>query len=120
MRVTRLDSLVTLIGQQNLKQNHQPRNFTMLLLQNIEGDSYNPILDNYLIVNVVSYADTAFEELESLLKLVESSHEDLVMVECDAQGLQIFNFMQDIFKLVVCKVVHKASRYYLTVQKCVI
>jgi hypothetical protein len=92
----------------------------MLLLQNIEGSAYNPILDNYLVMNVISYTDTAFEELESLLKLVANSHEELVMVECDVQGLEIFNFMQDIFKLVVCKVVHKASRYYLTVQKCVI
>ena len=92
----------------------------MLLLQNIEGDSYNPILDNYLVVKVVSYADTAFEELQSLLDLVANSHEHYVMVECDAHGLEIFNFMEDIFKLVVCKVVHKASSYYLTVQKCVL
>jgi hypothetical protein len=92
----------------------------MLLLQNIEGDSYNPILDNYLIVNVVSYTDTAFEELERLLDVVARSHEELVMVECDIQGLEIFNFMQDIFKIVICKVVQKANQYYLTVQKCVI
>jgi hypothetical protein len=92
----------------------------MLLLQNIEGDSYNPVLDNYLVVKVVSYADTAFEELQSLLDLVANSHEDYVMVECDAQGLEIFDFMQDIFKVVICKVVQKASSYYLTVQKCVI
>ncbi len=32
MRVTRLDSLVTLIGQQNLKQNHQPRHNIMNLI----------------------------------------------------------------------------------------
>jgi hypothetical protein len=32
MRVTRLDSLVTLIGQQNLKQNYQPRHNIMNLI----------------------------------------------------------------------------------------
>jgi hypothetical protein len=80
----------------------------MLLLQNIEGSAYNPVLDNYLVVKVISYADTAFEELQSLLDLVANSHEDYVMVECDAQGLEIFDFMQDIFK-----VVQKASSYYL-------
>ncbi len=89
----------------------------MLVLQNIEGDSYNPIIDNYLVVKVINYADTAFNELQSLLDLVRDSHDDLVMVECDAQGLEIFEFMQDISKLVVCKVVQKASCYYLTVQK---
>lgn len=92
----------------------------MLLLQNIEGESYNPILDNFLVVRVVNYADTAFNDLQSLLDLVANSHEELVMVECDAQGLEIFNFMEDIAKLVVCKVVQKANSYYLTVQKCVL
>ena len=89
----------------------------MLVFQNIEGDSYNPVIDNYLVVKVINYANTAFDELQSLLDLVAKSHDDLVMVECDAQGLEIFNFMQDISKLVVCKVVQKASSYYLTVQK---
>ena len=46
----------------------------MLLLQNIEGDSYNPIVDNYLVVKVINYADTAFNELQSLLDLVAKSH----------------------------------------------
>ncbi len=92
----------------------------MLLLQNIEGESYNPILDNYLVVRVINYTDTAFNELESLLALVADSHEDLVMVECDAHGLEIFKFMEDISKLVVCKIVQKASSYYLTVQKFLI
>ena len=71
-------------------------------------------------MKVVRYADTAFEELQSLLELVAKSHEELVMVECDAQGLEIFNFMEDISKLIVCKVVQKCNQYYLTVQKCVI
>ncbi len=26
----------------------------MLVLQNIEGDSYNPIIDNYLVVKVIN------------------------------------------------------------------
>jgi hypothetical protein len=92
----------------------------MLQFQNIEGDSYNPVIDNYLVVKVVNYTDTAFNELQGLLDLVANSHEELVMVECDAQGLEIFSFMQDISKLVVCKVVQKASSYYLTVQKCLL
>jgi K+-sensing histidine kinase KdpD len=90
----------------------------MLLLQNIEGDTYNPILDNYLVVKVVNYANTAYDELQSLLDLVANSHEELVMVECDSHRLEIFNFMENISRLVVCKVVRKANRYYLTVQKC--
>jgi hypothetical protein len=92
----------------------------MLVFQNIEGDSYNPILDNYLVLKVINYSDTAHNELQSLLDLIAKSHEDLVMVECDAQGLEIFSFMENISKLVMCKVVQKCNQYYLTVQKCLI
>ncbi len=92
----------------------------MLLLQNIEGDKYNPTIDNYLVLKVVNYANTAFEELDALFRLVANSHEELVMVECDAKGLEIFSFLEDISKVVICKVVQKCNQYYLTVQKCLI
>ncbi len=55
----------------------------MLVLQNIEGDSYNPILKNYLVVKVINYDETALNDLQRLLELVNKSHEDLLMVECD-------------------------------------
>lgn len=92
----------------------------MLLFQNIEGDSYNPILDNYLVVTASNYANTAFDELQSLLDLIANSHGDLVMVECDAHSFEIFSFMENISKLVVCRVVQKANQYYLTIQKSVL
>jgi hypothetical protein len=92
----------------------------MLLLTNIEGDKYNPVLDNYLVVRVNNYANTAYDELQALLDLVNKSHEELVMVECDRESLDIFTFMEDIAKLVIFKVVQKANNYYLTVQKSLI
>lgn len=89
----------------------------MLLLQNAEGSNYNPFIDNYLVLLVNDYANTQLNEIEQLLETVDRSHEELVLVETQSHGLDLFQFLENIGKVVICKIQNCGNGYYLTVQK---
>ncbi len=92
----------------------------MLLLQNLEGSNYNPVLDNYLVLQVNDYANTQLNEIEQLLDTVERSHEELVLVETQSHGLDLFQFLENIGKIIICQVDNLAGNYYLKIQKSVL
>lgn len=89
----------------------------MLLLQNVEGSKYNPFIDNYLVLKVNDYANTNLDEIEQLMDTVERSHEELVLVETQSHGLDLFQFLENIGKIVICKEDKRRDAYYLTIQK---
>jgi hypothetical protein len=89
----------------------------MLLLRNLEGDKYNPFIDQYLVLQVNDYANTNVDEIKQLLKVVEASHDELVMVETEAHGLDLFEFLENIGKVVIHRQVKSCNTYHLTVQK---
>lgn len=92
----------------------------MLLLQNLEGSQYNPVLDNYLVLLVNDYANTQLNEIEQLLDTVERSHEELVLVETQSHGLDLFQFLENIGKIIICKDDFLHNTHYLTIQKSVL
>lgn len=89
----------------------------MLLLTNAEGDRYNPFIDNYLVVKITDYTNTRLTEIEQLLKTVESSHEELVMVEAEEHGWDLIQFLENIDRLCIFKADKRGNTHYLTVQK---
>lgn len=94
-----------------------PSHLKMLLFQNIEGAAYNPNLDNYLVVKTTNLVDTSFEQLQKLLDLIENSHDELVMIECCSQCLELFTFLENISKLFILKLIQSTTACYLTIQK---
>jgi hypothetical protein len=92
----------------------------MLILTNSEGEKFNPIIDNYLILQTASYASTAFNEVEQLLTMLNTAHSELVVVETSQEGLDLLQFFENIGKLIVCKVISHATGFYLTIQKSVL
>lgn len=92
----------------------------MLLLQNLEGSQYNPVLDNYLVLLVNDYVNTQLNEIEQLLETVERSHEELVLVETQSHGLDLFQFLENIGKVIICHTENLAGNYYLKIQKSVL
>jgi hypothetical protein len=89
----------------------------MLILNNIEGDKYNPFIDQYLVLQVNDYANTQFNEIDQLLKMIEQSHEELIMIETQIHGLDLIQFLENIDKIVIHKQVKACDTYHLTVQK---
>jgi len=92
----------------------------MITLTNIEGDKYQPNLDNYLILATNDYTNTALCEIERLVKCIKQSHTELVIVECCAYGYDLIQFLEDIGVICIFKTEQKGIAYYLTVQKSVI
>jgi hypothetical protein len=92
----------------------------MLLLQNIEGSNYNPFIDNYMVLKVNDYVNTSLNEIEQLMDTIKRSHEELVMVETQSHGLDLFQFLENIGKIIVCKSDKQADTFYLTIQKSVL
>jgi hypothetical protein len=89
----------------------------MLLLTNAEGDRYNPFIDNYLVVKITDYTNTRLTEIEQLLKVVESSHEELVLVEAEEHGWDLIQFLENIGRLYIFNADKRGNTHYLTVQK---
>lgn len=89
----------------------------MLLLQNLEGDCYNPFIDNYLVLQINNYIDTQLEAIEGLVKAIEASHDELIVVETGADGFDLIGFLEDIGKILIYKTASAAGCYYLTIQK---
>jgi hypothetical protein len=96
------------------------RDKIMLLLQNVEGSKYNPFIDNYMVLKVNDYVNTNLNEIEQLLDTVERSHEELVLVETESHGLDLFEFLENIGKIIICKADKQADAFYLTIQKSVL
>ena len=92
----------------------------MLHLTNDEGSNYNPLIDNYLVLQVNDYANTELSEIEQLLETVERSHEELVLVETQSYGLDLFQFLENIGKIIICQIDNLSGNYYLKIQKSVI
>lgn len=89
----------------------------MLLLNNLEGEQYNPYLDQYLVLQVNDYVNTEFTQIEQLLDMIEASHEELIMIETDAYGLDLIQFLDNISKIAIFKTVRSVATYHITVQK---
>jgi hypothetical protein len=89
----------------------------MITLTNIEGDRYQPNLDNYLVLATNDYANTVLGEIETLVKLIKQSHQDLVIIECEAYGYDLIKFLENIGIIAIFKQSQKGLVYYLTVQK---
>lgn len=89
----------------------------MLLLSNLEGEQYNPYIDQYLVLTVNNYANTEFTEIEQLFNMIETSHSELIMIETDAYGLDLIQFLDNIGKIVIFKTVRSVNTYHITVQK---
>ena len=89
----------------------------MLLLNNLEGEQYNPYLDQYLILQVNDYVNTEFTQIEQLFNMIEASHDELVMIETDAYGLDLIQFLDNISKITIFKTVRSVNTYHITVQK---
>jgi hypothetical protein len=91
----------------------------MITLTNIEGDRYQPNLDNYLVLATNDYLNTALGEIETLVKCIKQSHEDLVIIECESYGYDLIKFLENIGVIAIFKTEQKGLSYYLTVQKSV-
>jgi hypothetical protein len=89
----------------------------MLVLKNIEGDKYNPFIDQYLVLEVNDYVNTEFDQLEQLVKMIIKSHEELIVVETQSHGLDLIDFLENIGKVVIHKQAKILNTYYLTIQK---
>lgn len=89
----------------------------MLLLNNLEGQQYNPFVDQYLILGVNDYANTQFTQIEQLFNMIETSHSELIMIETDAYGLDLIQFLNNISKITIFKTVRSVNTYHITVQK---
>ena len=89
----------------------------MLLLNNLEGQQYNPYIDQYLVLGVNDYANTEFTQIEQLFNMIEVSHQELIMIETDAYGLDLIQFLDNIGKIVIFKTVRSVTTYHITVQK---
>lgn len=92
----------------------------MLYFTNAEGSKFNPAIDNYLVVKVTDFANTKVSELQQLLKLIESSHDEMVMIEADGHGQDLIMFLENIGKLCVFKAKKCGNQYYSSVQKTLI
>lgn len=92
----------------------------MITLTNIEGDRYQPNLDNYLVLTTNDYLNTALGEIETLVKCIKASHEELVVVECEAHGLDLIKFLENIGVICIFKSEQRGLIHYLTIQKSVI
>jgi hypothetical protein len=89
----------------------------MLLLNNLEGERYNPFIDQYLVLRVNDYVNTDFTQIEQLFNMIEASHNELIMIETDAYGLDLIQFLDNISKIVIFKVNRSVATYHITVQK---
>ncbi len=92
----------------------------MITLTNIEGGCYQPNLDNYLVLATNDYLNTALSEIEILVKCIKDSHEDLMIIECEAYGYDLIQFLENIGIICIFKSEQKGLAHYLTVQKSVI
>jgi hypothetical protein len=92
----------------------------MITLTNIEGERYQPNLDNYLVLATNDYLNTALNEIETLVKCIKSSHDELVIIECEAHGHDLIKFLENIGVICIFKSEQKGLTHYLTVQKSVI
>lgn len=92
----------------------------MVTLTNIEGDRYQPNLDNYLVLATNDYLNTALSEIETLVKCIKASHEELVIIECEAHGCDLIKFLENIGVICIYKSEIKGLTYYLTIQKSVL
>lgn len=89
----------------------------MLSLKNIEGEQYNPYIDQYLVLGVNDYTNTEFTQIEQLFNMIETSHSELIMIETDAYGLDLIQFLDNISKIVIFKTVRSINTYHITIQK---
>jgi hypothetical protein len=92
----------------------------MITLTNIEGDNYSPNLDNYLVLATNDYLNTALGEIETLVKCIKASHKELVIIECEAYGHDLIQFLENIGVIVIYKSEQRGLTHYITVQKSVI
>ena len=92
----------------------------MITLTNIEGEKYQPNLDNYLVLATNDYFNTALGEIETLVKCIKQSHTELVIIECDSHGYDLIQFLENIGVICIFKTEQKGIAYYLTIQKSVI
>lgn len=92
----------------------------MITLTNIEGDKYSPNIDNYLVLATNNYINTALGEIETLVKCIKASHEEFVIIECEAYGYDLIQFLENIGVICIFKIEQKVLTYYLTIQKSAI
>jgi hypothetical protein len=92
----------------------------MITLTNIEGDRYQPNLDNYLILATNDYLNTALNEIETLVEFIRASHDEFIIVECEIHGCDLIQFLENIGIIIVFKTEQKGLSYYLTIQKSLI
>ena len=92
----------------------------MITLTNIEGERYQQNLDNYLVLATNDYLNTALGEIETLVKCIKASHEELVIIECEAYGYDLIKFLENIGVICIYKSEIKGLTHYLTIQKSVI
>lgn len=92
----------------------------MITLTNIEGDRYQPNLDNYLVLATNDYLNTVLSEIETLVKMIKASHEELIIIECEAYGLDLIKFLENIGVICIFKSEQRGLTHYITIQKSVI
>jgi hypothetical protein len=90
---------------------------TSLIIRNDENQTYNPKIDNYMVLSTNNYSMTEASEIQSLLDCVNNSHQDKIMVEVQNDGYDMLSFLENIGKISIHRADRKGIVYYTTIQK---
>jgi hypothetical protein len=88
-----------------------------ILTRNLDNETFNPSIDNYMDLKVINLENTEFNDLQALTDLIDNCHSETIVIDADSDSASIVSFFADIEKLTILNEKKHAIGSYLTVRK---